>query len=132
MGSDADAFVRDHFNRHSGGGAEDGATTSNVTHTREQTQFVQGAHMVATQSIPIRNAQRKGANHVAALSSGDSFQISSVLVDDLGTQIKVETFTVGGKAKAVSGWIRPLDRHGRLLVRPAGGHEVFEQEPQRS
>jgi hypothetical protein len=65
-------------------------------------------------------------------TSGDSFQISSVLVDDLGTQMKVETFTVGGKSKAVSGWIRPLDRHGRLLVRPAGGHEVFEQESQRS
>jgi hypothetical protein len=50
--------------------------------------------------------------------------------------VKVETFTVGGKAKAVSGWIRPLDRHGQLLVRPAhdlaGGPEVFEQESQRS
>ena len=36
------------------------------------------------------------------------------------------------KAKVVSGWIRPLDRHGQLLVRPAGGREVFEQESQRS
>jgi hypothetical protein len=85
--SDADAFVKDHFNQHSGGGHSggDGGSRPNVTHAREQTQFVQGAHMVATQSIPIRNAQRKGSNHVAALSSGDSFQISSVLVDNLGT-----------------------------------------------
>jgi hypothetical protein len=48
----------------------------------------------------------------------------------------VKTFTVGGKGKAVSGWIRPLDRHGQLLVRPthdlASGREVFEQESQWS
>jgi hypothetical protein len=39
-------------------------------------------------------------NHVAALSTGDSLRNSSVLVDDLATQLRVKTITVGGKTKA--------------------------------
>ena len=104
--------------------------------THRQTQFVQGAKMVATQNVPIRKAQTKGSNHVAMLSNGDSFTISSIRVDDVGTQLKVKASTVNGKLKPVSGWIRPFDRHGNLLVRPthdlASGRGTFEQEPERS
>jgi hypothetical protein len=65
---------------------------------------------------------------------GDTFEIQRVLVDEAGlTQLQVESITVTGRAKAKTGWLKPLDRGGNLLVKaqPVLGTGVFEQEERR-
>eukprot|EP01043_Picozoa_sp_COSAG02_P051075 COSAG02_NODE_5331_length_4431_cov_4.370729_2_plen_377_part_00 len=86
---------------------------------RAQPSFEPGAQMLAMEhSIPVRKSPRKGSDHVIELGEGDAFQIKNVLTDEEGTLLQIETITVKGRPRAKTGWIRPLDRTGRALIRP--------------
>ena len=78
-------------------------------------QFHRGELLAATQKVTVRTTRKKGSHHVVELKEEDTFEVLDIVTD---TWLQVQTQTVKGKDLAKTGWVKPLDRSGKLHVKP--------------
>jgi hypothetical protein len=78
-------------------------------------QFHRGELLAATQKVTVRTTRKKGSHHVVELKKEDTFEVLDIVTD---TWLQVQTQTVNGKGLAKKGWVKPLDRSGKLHVKP--------------